>query len=75
VSLFVTKYSGQEEGAFYFSVFGLLNSSCCGKSKNENVIPAEAGIQVEKLDSRLRGNDKNQYPQQIIDRFFGFALE
>jgi len=26
----------------------------CGKSKNENVIPAEAGIQVEKLDSRLR---------------------
>ncbi len=47
----------------------------CGKSKNENVIPAEAGIQVEKLDSRLRGNDKNQYPQQILDRFFGFASE
>ena len=30
------------------------------------LVPDGAGIQVEKLDSRLRGNDKNQYPQQEL---------
>jgi hypothetical protein len=33
-------------------------SFCCGNNKNDDVIPAKAGIQVEKLDSRLRENDK-----------------
>ena len=47
-------------------VINSLISSCCGKNKNEDVIPSEAGIQVEKLDSRLRGNDKIRYPQQIL---------
>jgi len=43
-----------------------LFSSCCGKVKAENVIPAKAGIQTQKLDSRFRGNDKSLFPQQEL---------
>jgi hypothetical protein len=43
-----------------------LISSCCGNTKNDDVIPAKACIQVEKLDSRLRGNDKNLHSQQNL---------
>ena len=58
-------------GLLLAALFGLV-SFCCGKIKTQNVIPAKAGIQTQKLDSRFRGNDKgggndkNLLPQQIL---------
>jgi len=36
------------------------------KKKIDNVTPAKAGGQNEKLDSRFRGNDKYCFPQQEL---------
>jgi hypothetical protein len=42
---------------FFFSNGKLLHNEL-RKTKIDDVTPAKAGVQSEKLDSRFRGNDK-----------------